>query len=133
MEATENLNEKYELGRGANGTVYKASLSADKVYAVKKLVFGVQKGSNMSFVREIQTVGTIRHRNLVKLVNFWLRNDYGLILYEFMECGSLRDVLHAMKPASVLEWKTSIGLHLELLRAWLIFTKTVIPLSFIVI
>ncbi|KAM0939246.1 putative protein kinase RLK-Pelle-LRR-XI-1 family [Dioscorea sansibarensis] len=106
IDATENLNEKYILGNGAHGTVYKALLSPNEVYAVKKLVFSTQKGSNVSMVREIQTVGKIRHRNLVKVVDFWLRNDYGLILYEYMENGSLHDVLHEIKPPPVLEWNT---------------------------
>ncbi|XP_072981258.1 uncharacterized protein [Typha angustifolia] len=106
MEATENLNEKYVLGRGAHGTVYRASVSPEKVYAVKKIVFSSQQGANASMIREIQTVGRIRHRNLVKLVDFWLRRDYGLILYDYMENGSLHDVLHEIKPPPVLQWNT---------------------------
>ncbi|OAY66226.1 Receptor-like protein kinase, partial [Ananas comosus] len=39
------------------------------------------------------------------LTNFWLRSDYGLILYEYMDNGSLHDVLHEIEPAPVLEWK----------------------------
>nr|CAD1825531.1 unnamed protein product [Ananas comosus var. bracteatus] len=105
MEATENLNDKYAVGRGAHGTVYKASLSPAKVYAIKKLDFASQKGANLSMEREIRTLGRIRHRNLVKLTNFWLRSDYGLILYEYMDNGSLHDVLHEIEPAPVLEWK----------------------------
>nr|CAD1825567.1 unnamed protein product [Ananas comosus var. bracteatus] len=105
MEATENLNDKYAVGRGAHGTVYKASLSPAKVYAIKKLDFASQKGANLSMEREIRTLGRIRHRNLVKLTNFWLRSDYGLILYEYMENGSLHDVLHEIEPTPVLEWK----------------------------
>ncbi|KAF2301612.1 hypothetical protein GH714_028257 [Hevea brasiliensis] len=32
-------------------------------------------------IREIQTIENIRHRNLVKVEDYWLRKDYGLILY----------------------------------------------------
>ncbi|XP_020676577.2 uncharacterized protein LOC110095391 [Dendrobium catenatum] len=105
MEATENMDEKYVIGRGAHGTVYKASLSPEEVYAVKRLVFGAQKGSHASMLTEIKTVGTIKHRNLLKLVNFWLKSDCGLILYEYMENGSLHDVLHEIKPSPFLDWK----------------------------
>ncbi|PSS07259.1 Receptor-like protein kinase, partial [Actinidia chinensis var. chinensis] len=38
MEATDNLDGRYIIGRGAHGTVYKASIP-DKVHAVKKLAF----------------------------------------------------------------------------------------------
>ncbi|XP_074564861.1 uncharacterized protein LOC141821346 isoform X1 [Curcuma longa] len=105
IEATEDFNQKYEIGRGAHGIVYKAALDMEKIYAVKKIAFPGQKGSNPSMIREIQTIGKIRHRNLVKLENFWLKGEYGLILYEYMANGSLHDVLHEIKPAPVLEWK----------------------------
>ncbi|KAH7866532.1 hypothetical protein Vadar_021637 [Vaccinium darrowii] len=103
MEATDNLHERYIIGRGAHGTVYKAAIP-DKVYAVKKLVFAGLRGGNTNMVREIETVGKVRHRNLIKLEDFWLRKEYGLILYEYMENGSLHDVLHELKPSPNLEW-----------------------------
>ncbi|PHU24789.1 Leucine-rich repeat receptor-like protein kinase PEPR1 [Capsicum chinense] len=104
LEATENLNDKYVIGRGAHGVVFKAILGPGKVYAVKKLVFvGIKDGST-SMVREIQTIGKVRHRNLVKLEDFWLRKDYGLILYNYMENGSLHDILHEINPPVALEW-----------------------------
>jgi len=55
-------------------------------------------------IREIQTVGKVRHRNLVKLLEFWVRKKCGFILYEYMPNGSLDDVLHEMKPPPLLGW-----------------------------
>ena len=63
------------------------------VTAVKKPVFTGLKGGSIRMVREIQTVGKVRHQSLVRL-EFWLRKDYGLILYEYMQNRSLHDVLH---------------------------------------
>ncbi|KAL6996154.1 hypothetical protein U1Q18_006292 [Sarracenia purpurea var. burkii] len=103
MEVTDNLNERNVIGRGAHGTVYKASMP-DKVYAVKKLVFAGLKGGSTSMVQELQTVGKVRHRNLIRLEDFWLRKDYGLILYDYMPNGSLHDVLHDLKPPPTLDW-----------------------------
>lgn len=103
MEATDNLNEKYIIGRGAHGTVFKACLGPEKVYAVKKLEFGGKTTANNCMIREVQTLGKIRHRNLVKLEAFWLRKGYGLILYNYMESGSLRDLLQSTEPL-LLTW-----------------------------
>jgi len=64
IEATENFDDKYIIGTGAHGTVYKATLRSGDVYAIKKLV----------------------------------------ILYDFMDKGSLHDVLHVIQPAPVLDW-----------------------------
>lgn len=104
LDATENFNDKFVIGRGAHGTVYKASFAPDELYAVKKLAFAGQERGNTSMVSEIQTIGKIRHRNLVKLEDFWLRKNYGLILYRYMPNGSLHDVLHEMNPLPALEW-----------------------------
>ncbi|KAI3961489.1 hypothetical protein MKX01_001225 [Papaver californicum] len=102
--ATENLNERFIIGRGAHGNVFKVSLGANEVYAIKKLEFLGKKGASVSMIREIKTVGEIRHRNLVRLEDFWLRKDYGLILYKYMQNGSLHDVLHEISPQPVLDW-----------------------------
>ncbi|RVW14583.1 Receptor-like protein kinase [Vitis vinifera] len=113
IEATENLKECYIVGKGAHGTVYKASLGPHNQYALKKLVFAGLKGGSMAMVTEIQTVGKIRHRNLVKLEDFWIRKEYGFILYRYMENGSLHDVLHERNPPPILKWdvryKIAIG------------------------
>ncbi|XP_045807065.1 receptor-like protein kinase [Trifolium pratense] len=114
LKATSNLSDQYIIGRGAHGVVYKALVSQDKAFAVKKLAFAASKGKNMSMIREIQTLGQVRHRNLVKLEEFWFGQDYGLILYKYMPNGSLYDVLHEKKPTPSLEWnvryKIAVGI-----------------------
>ncbi|XP_028788165.1 receptor-like protein kinase isoform X2 [Neltuma alba] len=114
MEATANLSDRFIIGKGAHGVVYKASVDPGQVFAVKKLAFSGNKGKSKSMVREIQTAGKIRHRNLVKLEDFWLRKDFGLILYTYMPNGSLHEVLHEKRPPPSLEWnvryKIAIGI-----------------------
>ncbi|KAF6138532.1 hypothetical protein GIB67_022566 [Kingdonia uniflora] len=104
MEATDYLNEKFIIGRGAHGTVYKAILHPDCLFAVKKLVFRNQKGANASMHREIQILGDLRHRNLLRVEYFWFRKDYGLIVYKYMPNSSLHDVLHEISPSPPLDW-----------------------------
>jgi len=104
IEATENFDDKYIIGTGGHGTVYKATLRSGDVYAIKKLVISAHKGSYKSMVRELKTLGKIKHRNLIKLKEFWFRRDNGFILYDFMEKGSLHDVLHVIQPAPTLDW-----------------------------
>ncbi|CAL5012764.1 unnamed protein product [Urochloa decumbens] len=104
IEATENFDDKYIIGTGAHGTVYKATLRPGEVYAIKKLVITAHKGSYKSMMRELKTIYKIKHRNLVKLKEFWMRSDNGFILYDYMDKGSLHDVLHVIQPAPVLDW-----------------------------
>ncbi|XP_050381921.1 receptor-like protein kinase isoform X2 [Argentina anserina] len=113
LEATENLNDRYIIGRGTHGTVYRASLSEDKDFAVKKLVFAGHEGRRLSMIRELQTLGKIKHRNLIKLEDFWLGKDYGLILYRYMQNGSLHDALHETTPPLILEWSVRYKIALS--------------------
>ncbi|KAI3767247.1 hypothetical protein L2E82_17338 [Cichorium intybus] len=113
MEATEDLNDKYIIGKGAHGTVYKASLRNNEgVYAVKKLTFGDSKQGRTSIVREIETVGKVRHRNLVKLEDILIKKNYGLILYRYMQNGSLHDILHEAYPPPLLDWSMRCNIAL---------------------
>jgi serine/threonine protein kinase len=56
----------------------------------------------------------MKHQNLIKYVDYWIGKDYGLVLYEFMENGSLYEILHEKKPAPPLTWnvrcKIAVGI-----------------------
>lgn len=111
IEKTENFDDKYVIGTGAHGTVYKATLSSGEVYAIKKLAISARSSSYKSMIRELKTLGKVRHRNLIKLKEFWVRGDSGFILYDFMEHGSLYDVLHGIGTPS-LDWSMRYNIAL---------------------
>jgi serine/threonine protein kinase len=46
------------------------------------------------FETELETVGSIKHRNLVSLQGYSLSPAGNLLFYDYMENGSLWDVLH---------------------------------------
>ncbi|KAG7037687.1 LRR receptor-like serine/threonine-protein kinase ERECTA [Cucurbita argyrosperma subsp. argyrosperma] len=64
MRMTENLSEKYIIGHGASSTVYKCVLKNCKPVAIKKL-YSHQPLSMNAFETELETVGSIKHRNLI--------------------------------------------------------------------
>nr|KYP65106.1 LRR receptor-like serine/threonine-protein kinase RCH1 [Cajanus cajan] len=106
LEATGNFSEDAVLGRGACGTVYKAVMSDGEVIAVKKLNSRGEGANNVdrSFLAEISTLGKIRHRNIVKLYGFCYHEDSNLLLYEYMENGSLGEQLHSSATTCALDW-----------------------------
>ncbi|KAM0918275.1 hypothetical protein ACQ4PT_008870 [Festuca glaucescens] len=93
MRMTENLSEKYIIGYGASSTVYKCVLKNCTPVAVKKL-YAQYPQSLKQFQTELETVGSIKHRNLVSLQGYSLSPVGNLLFYEYMENGSLWDVLH---------------------------------------
>lgn len=93
MRMTENLSAKYIIGRGTSSTVYKCMLKNCKSVAIKKL-HSQCPYSLEEFQTELNTVGSIKHRNLVSLHAYSLSSSANLLFYDYMENGSLWDVLH---------------------------------------
>lgn len=93
MRITENFNEKFIIGYGASSTVYKCVLKDSRPIAVKRL-YTTHPHSLREFETELETIGSIRHRNLVSLHGYSLSPNGNLLFYEYMENGSLWDLLH---------------------------------------
>jgi len=81
--------------------------------AVKRLA-AMSRGSSHDhgFNAEIQTLGRIRHRHIVRLLGFCSNHETNLLVYEYMPNGSLGEVLHGKKGGH-LHWDTRYKIALE--------------------
>lgn len=120
LEKEDGLASLEIIGRGGCGEVYKAELpgSNGKMIAIKKVVQPPKEGvelqeedskllhKKMRQIRsEINTVGQIRHRNLLPLLAHVSRPDCHYLVYEFMKNGSLQDMLSKVeKGEGELDW-----------------------------
>ncbi|XP_048135616.1 putative receptor-like protein kinase At3g47110 [Rhodamnia argentea] len=98
LRATNRFSETNLIGKGRYGTVYKGILDGGATVAVKVLNL-MERGASRSFVSECRTLGTIRHRNLVKILSVcssmdFCGNDFKALIYEFMANESLEEWLH---------------------------------------
>ncbi|KAM1307103.1 hypothetical protein ACFXTH_009358 [Malus domestica] len=90
--ATKCFNANRIIGHGAFGTVYKGILSdTGDIVAVKRCSHSSQ-GKN-EFLSELSTIGTLRHRNLVRLQGWCHEKGEILLVYELMPNGSLDKAL----------------------------------------
>ncbi|XP_039170440.1 putative receptor protein kinase ZmPK1 [Eucalyptus grandis] len=96
-KATRNFSE--EIGRGSGGVVYKAVLSDCRVTAVKRLNEANQ-GEN-EFLAEVSTIGNLHHMNLIDMWGYCAEGKHRLLIYEFMEHGSLAENLFS---PTELDW-----------------------------
>ncbi|XP_040365700.1 MDIS1-interacting receptor like kinase 2 isoform X1 [Rosa chinensis] len=115
ITATENFDEKYLIGRGGFGSVYKAVLDRGRVVAVKKLNMSVDSSHDItelnrkSFENEIRTLTEVMHRNVIKLYGFCSWKGCLYLVYEYAERGSLKMVLYGVEGESdVLGWGTRV-------------------------
>ncbi|KAK7350851.1 hypothetical protein VNO77_09852 [Canavalia gladiata] len=113
LEATNGFHNDSLIGSGGFGDVYKAQLKDGSVVAIKKLIHVSGQGDR-EFTAEMETIGKIKHRNLVPLLGYCKVGEERLLVYEYMKYGSLEDVLHDQKKAGIkLNWavrrKIAIG------------------------
>ncbi|GMY38955.1 Receptor-like protein kinase HSL1 [Fagus crenata] len=112
------LNEDNVIGSGASGKVYKVVLSNGEMVAVKKLWGRTNEGDDSvdsekdRFEAEVETMGKIRHKNIVKLLCCYDTPDCKLLVYEYMPKGSLGDLLHSSKK-DMLDWPTRYRIALD--------------------
>ncbi|OMO67023.1 hypothetical protein CCACVL1_20840 [Corchorus capsularis] len=111
MRMTENLSEKYIIGNGASSTVYKCVLKNCKPVAIKRL-YSHYPQYLKEFETELETVGSIKHRNLVCLQGYSLSPSGNLLFYDYMENGSLWDLLHVSTKKKKLDWDTRLKIAL---------------------
>ncbi|KAH0899193.1 hypothetical protein HID58_048761 [Brassica napus] len=95
------------------GIVYKGAMPNGDQVAVKRLA-AMSRGSSHDhgFNAEIQTLGRIRHRHIVRLLGFCSNHETNLLVYEYMPNGSLGEVLHGKKGGH-LHWDTRYKIALE--------------------
>ncbi|CAI9782362.1 unnamed protein product [Fraxinus pennsylvanica] len=104
--ATKGFKEGEIIGVGGFGTVYKGVLRAngDEV-AVKKITSNDTLKGKREFAAEIESLGKLRHKNLVNLRG-WCKNKINLLLvYDYVPNGSLHSLLYSSKNGNVLSWE----------------------------
>ncbi|KVI08275.1 Concanavalin A-like lectin/glucanase, subgroup [Cynara cardunculus var. scolymus] len=106
LSATENFSKTYIIGDGGFGTVYKALLPEGRTVAVKRLNGGRMHGER-EFLAEMETVGKVKHENLVPLMGYCVFADERFLIYEYMANGSLDMWLRNRADAvEALDWPT---------------------------
>uniref|UniRef100_A0A0C9RSL6 TSA: Wollemia nobilis Ref_Wollemi_Transcript_14978_3744 transcribed RNA sequence n=1 Tax=Wollemia nobilis TaxID=56998 RepID=A0A0C9RSL6_9CONI len=106
-DVVKRLTEDNVIGSGGAGKVYKVALPNSQILAVKKIWNNgrVESRQDKEFDAEVDTLGKIRHANIVKLLCCISSADSKLLVYEYMENGSLYDCLHGPQPQA-LDWPT---------------------------
>ncbi|KAL8551349.1 hypothetical protein ACS0TY_000437 [Phlomoides rotata] len=115
--ATKNFRQKYLLGEGGFGRVYKGRLDkTDQIVAVKQLDRNGLQG-NIEFLVEVLMLSLLHHQNLVNLIGYCANGEQRLLVYEYMPLGSLEDHLLDLAPGrTCLPWPTRMKIALDAVK-----------------
>jgi interleukin-1 receptor-associated kinase 1 len=95
LRAVRRLKKKDVVGEGGYGVVYKMVLKdRNFTFAVKKLKQCLEAARG--FENELETLGEIKHCNLVKLRGYCVAPLSRLLIYDFVPNGTLDQLLHRM-------------------------------------
>ncbi|KAJ6707874.1 hypothetical protein OIU85_028172 [Salix viminalis] len=102
--ATRGFAEENVIGEGGYGVVYRGVLQDGSVVAVKNLLNN--KGqAEKEFKVEVEVIGKVRHKNLVRLIGYCAEGASRMLVYEYVDNGNLEQWLHGdVGPVSPLTW-----------------------------
>ncbi|CAL9099311.1 unnamed protein product [Musa textilis] len=125
--ATKNFSSNSYLGEGGFGCVFKgwidehtyapARLGVGMVVAIKKLKRESFQG-HKEWLAEVTYLSQLRHDNLVKLIGYCSESDNKLLVYEYMQKGSLENHLFK-RGVQPIPWSTRVSIAINIARGLL--------------
>uniref|UniRef100_F6I583 non-specific serine/threonine protein kinase n=1 Tax=Vitis vinifera TaxID=29760 RepID=F6I583_VITVI len=108
-----NLTSANVIGTGSSGVVYRVAIPDGQTLAVKKMWSSEESGA---FSSEIRTLGSIRHRNIVRLLGWGSNRSLKLLFYDYLPNGSLSSLLHGAGKGGA-DWEARYDVVLDVAHA----------------
>ncbi|KAG6406903.1 hypothetical protein SASPL_134520 [Salvia splendens] len=111
-ESTNGFSDENVVGEGGYGIVYHGVLKDDTKIAVKNLLNN-RGQAEREFKVEVEAIGRVRHKNLVRLLGYCAEGAHRMLVYEYVDNGNLEQWLHGdVGPISPLTWDNRIHIIL---------------------
>uniref|UniRef100_A0A1D1Y8X3 non-specific serine/threonine protein kinase n=1 Tax=Anthurium amnicola TaxID=1678845 RepID=A0A1D1Y8X3_9ARAE len=110
--ATGGFTDENVIGEGGYGIVYHGVLEDNTQVAVKNLLNN-RGQAERDFKVEVEAIGRIRHKNLVRLLGYCAEGAHRMLVYEYVDNGNLEQWLHGdVGPSSPLTWEIRMNIIL---------------------
>ncbi|GAA0161369.1 hypothetical protein LIER_17700 [Lithospermum erythrorhizon] len=111
-EATNCFADENVIGEGGYGIVYSGLFEDQSRVAVKNLLNN-RGQAEREFKIEVEAIGRVRHKNLVRLLGYCAEGAHRMLVYEYVDNGNLEQWLHGdVGPCSPLTWEIRMNIIL---------------------
>ncbi|EPS71499.1 hypothetical protein M569_03254, partial [Genlisea aurea] len=112
LEASCNgFSDENVIGEGGYGIVYYGVLPDTTRVAIKNLLNNRLGQAENEFKVEVEAIGRVRHKNLVKLLGYCVEGACRMLVYEYVDNGSLDQWLHGdVGDVSPLTWEIRLNI-----------------------
>ncbi|KAK8636312.1 hypothetical protein V6N13_005016 [Hibiscus sabdariffa] len=111
--ATDNFSPTMVIGKGGNATVYRANLEDGQAAAVE--VLKTMSWSTKDLLREVETLSSIKHENIVEMIGYCDGKELHAIVYNLVN-GSLKQCLKQLKWAERMTIAIGVAKALDYLH-----------------
>ncbi|KAL9244134.1 hypothetical protein vseg_017941 [Gypsophila vaccaria] len=109
-ECTGGFDDENVIGEGGYAVVYRGVLRDASHVAVKNLLNN-RGQAEKEFKVEVEAIGRVRHKNLVRLLGYCAEGAHRILVYEYVDNGNLEHWLHGdVGPASPLTWDVRMNI-----------------------
>ncbi|XP_015632286.1 probable receptor-like protein kinase At2g42960 isoform X2 [Oryza sativa Japonica Group] len=116
-DATNGFSDDNIIGEGGYGVVYHGRLINGTDVAIKRLFNNIGQAEK-EFKVEVESIGHVRHKNLVRLLGYCIEGSYRMLVYEYINNGNLDQWLHgARSQHGVLTWEARMKIILDIAKA----------------
>lgn len=127
QKVTDNFSEEQRIGTGSFGSVYHAILEDGRRVAIKRAEVCAsssyaggtkyrQEDKDNAFLNELEFLSRLHHKNLVMLLGYCEDSNERLLIFEYMENGTLHDHLHRLDSSPLMSWTARIRVALDAAR-----------------
>ncbi|XP_010912027.2 probable serine/threonine-protein kinase At1g01540 [Elaeis guineensis] len=110
--ATNMFADENVIGEGGYGIVYHGVLEDKTQVAVKNLLNN-RGQAEREFKVEVEAIGRVRHKNLVRLLGYCAEGAHRILVYEYVDNWNLEQWLHGeVGPCSPLTWDIRMNIIL---------------------
>ncbi|KAG2330845.1 hypothetical protein Bca52824_002025 [Brassica carinata] len=111
--STDGFSDQNVIGQGGYGIVYRGVLEDKSIVAIKNLLNN-RGQAEKEFKVEVEAIGRVRHKNLVRLLGYCVEGEHRMLVYEYVDNGNLEQWLHGdgLGSKSPLTWEIRMNIVL---------------------